>query len=777
MSRTTERRGVFMLEFLTKMLHLIAEGRMNEVYNIQNLTRIQSETLRLLNNLHWGEIDILEAKLILNICNIIYNNTDAMCPLEDGVYDKLNELYKACDPEHYQVGGEVVSIDNSDRYAASNADSGIVTPIIFADPSIANGLFYENLSAEPPIDPRLYDRQIDRTAYSKNTRTNLTVPHKYPKLVGTLDKCKFVLIREAMEAGVIDDPSVKIFERDFLGRLFMDGVINQYREYTLLLELKYDGMSVEADVTDHILSARSRGDTNLDEAEDLTPVLKGYPFYNCSPIPDEEAFGMKFEAIITKQNLEKLAALKGKQPYANGRNGIVGLMKSIDAYAYRDLITLVPLETSLDIDPITEVEFMNTYYNSGVYLKYAVVKGNYQQLLFQVYQFVKEAEAIREIMPFMYDGVVVHFVDQDIRQRLGRVNSVNRYSMAIKFNPTVKEAIFLGYTYTVGQNGNITPMIHYTPVEFFGTIHTKSSGHSYQRFKELDLSIGEIINVTYRNDVMPYVSKPFKGAYDESMSTMKEKFPMNCPCCNTPLIFSDTMRTARCPNPKCPDKVMARLTNMVDKLNIKGFSEASLRAMQVISFDDFIHITEDRAVRALGEVNGKKFYAILQDFLKNPIYDYRIIGSLGFTGVAIETWKKILRQVHINDIIGQSPGYLYETLRRIKGIGDNTANIIVNERPDFIEDLLTFTRMPNVVCSYHMSQPKSIRFTGCRDGDLEAYLCSMGYDCNSRASVTKSTDILLVPEIGFSSEKTRKVGEKTRIIPIDEFKKNMKKYL
>ena len=85
--------------------------------------------------------------------------------------------------------------------------------------------------------------------------------------------------------------------------------------------------------------------------------------------------------------------------------------------------------------------------------------------------------------------------------------------------------------------------------------------------------------------------------------------------------------------------------------------------------------------------------------------------------------------------------------------------------------------MPNIVCSYHMDQPKSIRFTGCRDGDLEAYLCSMGYDCNSRASVTKSTDILLVPEIGFSSEKTRKVGEKTRIIPIDEFKKNMKKYL
>ena len=765
-----------MINFLTNVLRAVTEDRMQEVYTIETLTKMQSETMRLIETRQWNELDVASARIILNISNIIYNNTDAMCPLEYGVYDKLLETYKIYDPNNYQVGGEVTYIDNQGRIAARNEVRPAFAPITFVDPKVADGLFYDNLSAEPAIDPRLYNRQIDRTVYEKNSRLTSNVPHKYPKLVGTLDKCKFVMMSEAIEAGVAGDPAIKVFERDFLGKHLMEGVFGSQQEITLLLELKYDGMSVEADVTDHIISARSRGDTNNDLAEDLTPVLKNYPFFNCKPIPDSEAFGMKFEAIITKENLEKMGRLKDKH-YKNGRNGIVGLMKSVEAYAYRDLITLVPLETSLDIDPITEVEFMNTYYNSGVYLKYAVVKGTYQQVLFQVYQFVKEAQAIRDIMPFMYDGVVVHYVDPAIRQRLGRANSVNKYSVAIKFTPLVKEAIFLGYSFTVGQNGDITPMIYYTPVEFFGTIHTKSSGHSYQRFKELDLAIGEVINVSYVNDVMPYVSKPLQAVEFVTPSTMKVPFPTVCPCCQTPLVFSDTMKTARCPNTKCPERVISRLTNMVDKLNIKGFSEAALKAMKVISFEDFIHVSLDRAIKALGEVNGLKFYTLLQEFLNTPIYDYRIVGSLGFTGIAIESWKKILNKISLQDIVHMNADSLYEYLCCLNGVGPAKAQIICAERPMFMDDLLTIEKMPNLVTSLNMKATKSIRFTGCRDAELEKALVARGYDCNSKASVTKATDILLVPEIGFMSEKTKKAGDKTLMLAIDEFKKNMEYYL
>ena len=69
---------------------------------------IQREAVRLIDNKYWDNNDLTIAQLILNICNIIYNNSDAMCPLEDGVYDRLLDVYKIYDKD-FQVGAEVVN--------------------------------------------------------------------------------------------------------------------------------------------------------------------------------------------------------------------------------------------------------------------------------------------------------------------------------------------------------------------------------------------------------------------------------------------------------------------------------------------------------------------------------------------------------------------------------------------------------------------------------------------------------------------------------------------
>ena len=122
--------------------------------------------------------------------------------------------------------------------------------------------------------------------------------HKYPQLVGTLDKAKFTLDCEAREKGVYEKDNVQIFERDFLRKHVQEGYVDP-NNITLVLELKYDGVSVEGEVTDQVLSARTRGDTGIDKASDITPILAGYPFVNARGYKIEP-FGMKFEAIINK---------------------------------------------------------------------------------------------------------------------------------------------------------------------------------------------------------------------------------------------------------------------------------------------------------------------------------------------------------------------------------------------------------------------------------------------------------------------------------------------
>lgn len=762
------------MEWMQQVLNQLLSGNINGV-TTDFIVYCGTEAMRLLTKVgSLNDYDVACLNLLVQISQILYNNTDRniLC-LEDGVYDLILEKLKQYNsnfqngaiPLHFGDNGELIS----------TADA-IKTPMEFMDDPetfIKNSLFYENLKGVY-YHPQFCDVPIDRNSgivLKKNTRS---VPHKYPKLAGSLDKCKFTLNQEARDKGVYMDTTVKVFERDFLMPLFQKGFLRPDEQFSLLLELKYDGIAVEADVTDHIISARSRGDMAQDKASDLTPLLQDYQFYYCPKMSEnEKPFGMQFEAVISHVNLDKLSRLTGKV-YKNPRNAIIGLMGATYAYDYRDLITLVPLATSLNIDPVEEVEFMNRYYCKDEPLRWALATGNYEQVLFQVYRFVQEAERMRPMMPYLYDGVVVHIIDPKIRQALGRQNSINKFSMAIKFCPMIKQAVFTGYTYTVGQNGVITPMIHYTPVEFYGGIHTKSSGHSLARFMELNLAPGDVLDIEYVNDVMPYVNKS-KIHMNSFAQSKPVPFPTHCPCCGTQLLF--TQKSAFCPNLGCEERIVARVTNMLKKLNFKDFSEESVRALKLRSLNDILSMTFDNAKAILGETMAAKFMQRVEQLQTNQIYDYQIIGSLGFEDIAFETWKKIMRKVKLYDIMNTNPMVLNDYLRAIPGIGAATATTIITQLEEFYPDLITISNMPNVTFTYGFGDTKTIRFSGVRDQELCDYLNMMGYDANGNAGVTKTTDILIVPYEGYTSSKTEKVSDKCKIISIDSFKNNIQSYL
>ena len=745
--------------------------------NSDNIIAVSNETTRLLNvpDNNVTEYDVACMKIIILISQIAYNNTDkTILFLDDGVYDLLLEKYKKYD-SNFQVGSPIVRFDQNGEI---KKEKEIIEPIIFLDNAERfkeDSLYYEDLSRRPPINMNMF-QPIERNSGRVISKRNVNIPHMYPKLVGSLDKCKFTLNKEAIERDVFNDDNVKVFERDFLGKHLQMGIIDMNTPFEMIAELKYDGVSVEADVTHEILSARSRGDANADIAADLSDILAGYRFPNAPELPKEEAFGMKFEAIITYNNLDRMSKLRGKY-YKNSRNGIIGLLGSSDAYDYRDLITLVPLATSIeDIDRVTEIEFLNKYYNSGEYLRYSILRGTYTEILFQVYKFVKEAETMRPILPFMYDGVVISYRDPKIIQKLGRENSINKYSIAIKFNPLVREAIFTGYSYKVGQDGSVTPMIHYTPVEFYGTIHTKSSGHSYKRFMDLGLSVGDILQVEYTNDVMPYVTKPDIQKNKENPNP-KEVFPSNCPFCGTELVINESGKSVYCPNKKCPERIVSKMTNMMSKLNLKDFGEETFRLLKTSSLSELMNYKYDD-VACLGPNTSETFLSRINEIKTTPLYDYKIMGSIGFTGIAIETWKKILNKIPLIHVLNDSDEDLLIKLTDLKGIGPITAKTIVKERHELEDDIRMITSLENIILSYGLSEGKIIRYTGCRpDDELTAYLTSKGCDARPDAGVTKNTNILVVPYEGFSSSKTSKAGPDTLIVDISEFKQNLDKYI
>lgn len=778
------------MNFCKQFLDSLLKGD-GSVINITNIGKLNDEAMKLYNIPILNEEQIEDLKSIIMSCNIIYNRTDLdMMAIEDGFYDLLLEKYKTYD-SNFQVGSAVVDLKNIIEQNSETSNK-VIQPFTFLPKVERNELrqdiFNEIMRYGKPIlnnkdfyqSPLIFDRG-NITKRSHNTE------HNHPDLVGTLDKCKFVLDKDAINAGVYNDPNVKILERDFFQDHIDKGIIKTNQEIEIVCELKYDGVSVEADCGLELISARSRGDTGIGAAADMTPILEGYPFKHAGPMIGENPIGVKFEAIMTKSDLELFNKAKDKN-YANCRTAIVGLMGSSDSYKYRDYITLIPLAVDRDQvywieNRIEEIKFVNRIFRSkGEPLRYCYFKGTVSEILYYIKCFLDEANIARDYLNFMYDGIVVSYLDENIRAKLGRENYINKYSMAVKFDPAEKKTIVRGITYEVGQHGTVTPMIHYDPVEFIGTIHTKSTGSSLKRFNELDLSYGDYISVKYVNDVMPYVSKLECEHNKNNDPRNKFIFVKNCPICNTELVTSSSGDTAICPNRECPGRTLKRMVNMFAKLNIKGFAEASFKLISNIThFYQLFQYDANYYIDKLGEADGRNMSLVLKEIYNNKLKDYVFMGALGFTSIAKKKWQSILSDITLKEIYdlytnAESIQSFYDILPIQDGI---TKETIVNEIGFFIPDIEFALSSGIIIDSKGSNKTKmQIRFTGIRNQQLMELLNSNGYDADDGA-VTKKTDILLIPYSGFNSTKVTKAQQNsnTKIVPIQDFLENMNLYI
>ena len=396
-----------MNQALTAILDALRAGRLDKAYEYKEY--INEMALHLYYKPELSAEDQEDLHNIITICNICYNDTDKeILPVEDGVYDLILEKYKKYNPR-FQVGADIVIFESSKKKARPYIERPMVDAITFMDPVSDEDVFFlDDIVVDPTkfIDRRDFENRPAPPSVDFITKRYRNTSHNHPELVGTLDKCKFVLDKDAIELGVFNDSNVKTVERDFFQDHLQRGIIRPDEKFDIVLELKYDGISVEADCTDEVVSARSRGDTGLDQASDLTPFLKGYKFPHRpagSPM-----VGVKFEAIITQSDLPFFNKAKGYE-YKNCRSAIVGLLSSGDAWKYRDFITLVPLAVEQEVfenvchsDRTQEIQYLNQYFVSkGCPMRWTYVNGTYIENLFWIKLFASNAEMMRHAVPFM----------------------------------------------------------------------------------------------------------------------------------------------------------------------------------------------------------------------------------------------------------------------------------------------------------------------------------------------------------------------------------------
>lgn len=735
---------------IEKMRNILIQLKLNNlkvIEDVETCTMITYEALRLINFNAWDDDDIELADLIIKISNIAYNNTSCtILPLDDGVYDQLMVLYQKYNPK-FQVGAPPMIFE--ERPQNEIMDEKVMCVAV---DDMDSKLYIRDIWKQQT--PLRYMRPVNMCFIAREpiTKRLINTEHKYPELVGTLDKCKFVLNHDAVEADVYNNPAVQIFERDYMHKCLQSGIISPTEEFEMIGELKYDGVSIEAEVCgDTIISALSRGDTADNIATDLTPIFGGFKFHRAAEVPKDITFGIKFEAVITYYHLDRLSQIRQKS-YKNCRNAIIGILGAGDAYKFIDYITLIPLSTSLDIDRIDELNFLNKYYNSGEYNRFCIFRGDYKSILFQIKQFTESAEEVRKILPYMVDGVVISFTDSNKIKTLGRDNSVNKYQMAIKFNPRSARTLFLGYTYSIGKSGDVIPMVHFKPCEFIGGIHTKQTIHSYNRFKELNLAKGEEINIDYVNDVITYITKP-DTQYNRDLNAEPEKFIEECPFCGSKIEISPSGKSAKCPNINCHERAIMRMVDMIDRLGFKDFSEETVRLLDLTSFAKLINLTEEQT-NALGPINSSNLLTAINRLKTEEFPDYRIMSAFSFDGMADATWKIVLSEYKLSELM--NPEFDFSVLTKLSGIGEKTVRSIIDGLEYYQADIMYILTNMKILDSKGMKTGPKIILTGFRDPEYIKLLVDHGFDASDKYSMTKDAVALITTDKNSTSTKMQK---------------------
>ena len=204
------------------------------------------------------------------------------------------------------------------------------------------------------------------------------------------------------------------------------------------------------------------------------------------------------------------------------------------------------------------------------------------------------------------------------------------------------------------------------------------------RFKKLALKPGDIIKVSYNNDVMPYVNKFDCEQNRENPNPLCE-FPTECPVCGTKLIISESGKSAICPNVNCDGRRIARLTNMLQKLNMKGFGQSTVIQLNVNTLSGMMEWCAKKFELAdlIGPTNAENFISAMRDLLTKPTEDYNLVGALGFSNIGPRKWKLVFKEYTLPEFVeamNQDTTKVFEIIKNIKNLGESTAKTIIEEK-------------------------------------------------------------------------------------------------
>lgn len=370
---------------------------------------------------------------------------------------------------------------------------------------------------------------------------------------------------------------------------------------------------------------------------------------------------------------------------------------------------------------------------------------------------------------FPSDGLVLTYDDIAYGRSLGRTAKFPRDSFAFKWQDEIRETVLREIEWSPSRTGLINPVAIFDPVELEGTTVSRASVHNISIMEELELGIGDRIEVYKANMIIPQIAENL------TRSGVKD-IPCKCPVCQgeTKIRQVGNAKALYCMNPECQAKHVKSFALFVsrDALNIEGLSEATLEKFisrgYIHTFADIFHLDQYKEKIRKMEGFGEKSYKKLTESIEKARTTTlpRVIYSLGIAGIGLANAKVICRELKydVESLLKVSE----EELNEIQGVGEVLAKAFVGYFAD-AKHVENFRRLLNELTIPEETVTKQQIFEGvnfvitgsvkhfANRGEVKELIESLGGKVTG--SVTSKTNYLINNDVTSTSSKNKKANE------------------
>ena len=416
-------------------------------------------------------------------------------------------------------------------------------------------------------------------------------------------------------------------------------------EHKTLLSWKLDGLTIVLTYRNGKLEkAVTRGNGTVGEViTNNARVFKNIPLQ----IGYQGELVLRGEAIITYSDFEKInrqiedvdARYKNPRNLCSGSvrqlNNEITARRNVHFYAF----SLVKAE-DVDFQNSREQQFLWLKEQGFEVVEYRVVTA---AVLDEAMEYFAHQVAEND---FPSDGLVALYDDIAYGESLGSTAKFPRNAYAFKWQDEIRETVLRKIEWRPSRTGLINPVAIFDPVELEGTTVSRASVHNISIMKEMQLGIGDKIQVYKANMIIPQIAENLTRSGNLEI-------PNICPVCGQEARVQKTneVESLYCMNPQCQAKKIKSFTLFVsrDAMNIDGLSEATLEKFIqkgfIKDFGDIFEIDRYREEIVGMEGFGEKSYENLMVSLERARHTTlpRLLYSLGIANIGLANAKVICK--------------------------------------------------------------------------------------------------------------------------------------